>query len=171
MALSCAFTGHRPNRLPFPNEEDPGCILLKESLTEPIKGLIQGGVQNFLSGMAMGVDIWTAEIVLKMRRENPHLKLICVLPCPSQTDCWEVSMQKRYSAILAQSDKQFMISPVYKPGCMQQRDRWMVEHADLLLAVYDGILRGGTAYTLQYAYFKKKPVLLLNPKTLKITAG
>ncbi len=169
MALSCAFTGHRPYRLPFHCEEDPGCVLLKASLTEQIEGLIQGGVQNFLSGMAMGVDLWAAEIVLKMRRKNPHLKLICALPCPSQADRWSISMQERYSAILDQSDEQLMISPVYEPGCMQKRDRWMVEHADLLLAVYDGILRGGTAYTLQYAYSKKKPILLLNPQTLKIT--
>ena len=170
MALSCAFTGHRPYRLPFHCEEDPGCILLKASLTEQIKGLIQGGVESFLSGMAMGIDLWAAEIVLCLRRENPNLKLICVLPCPSQADFWNLPMKKRYFTVLSQSDKQIMVSSVYGPECMRQRNRWMVEHADLLLAVYNGISQGGTAYTLQYAISKKKPVVLLDPETLKITA-
>lgn len=170
MALSCAFTGHRPHRLPFHSEEDPSCILLKAFLAEQIEGLIQGGVKYFLSGMAMGIDLWAAEIVLKLRRENPHLKLICVLPCPSQADSWDLPMKERYSSILAQSDKQIIVSPVYGPGCMRQRDRWMVEYADLLLAVYDGISKGGTAYTLQYAISKKKPIVLIDPGTLKIKA-
>ena len=35
-------------------------------------------------------------------------------------------------------------------ACMQRRDRYMVDHASLLIAVFDGS-PGGTQYTVQYA--------------------
>ena len=38
----------------------------------------------------------------------------------------------------------------YTSGCMQRRNRYMVDRSSLVLAVYDGML-GGTMYTLTYA--------------------
>ena len=34
--------------------------------------------------------------------------------------------------------------------CRQRRNRYMVDHSDLLIAVHDG-LPGGTRYTIEYA--------------------
>lgn len=34
----------------------------------------------FITGMARGVDIWAAEIVLKLRKEHGDIKLICASP-------------------------------------------------------------------------------------------
>lgn len=63
---TCAFTGHRPQNLPFGfNEEDERCIDLKKTLREQIINLIENeGVTHFISGMAIGVDMYAAEIVL-----------------------------------------------------------------------------------------------------------
>ncbi len=40
------------------------------------------------------------------------------------------------------------------PGCMQRRNRYMVDRSSLLIAVYDGIPQGGTLNTLSYAMGK-----------------
>ena len=55
---TCAFTGHRPQNLPFGfNEEDERCINLKKTLREQIINLIENeGITHFISGMAIGVD-------------------------------------------------------------------------------------------------------------------
>ena len=52
---TCAFTGHRPQNLPFGfNEEDERCIDLKKALREQIINLIENeGVTHFISGMAI----------------------------------------------------------------------------------------------------------------------
>lgn len=65
----CAFTGHRPQSLPFGfNESDERCIALKQTLRAEIIRLIeQEGVTHFISGMALGVDIYAAEIVLGLK--------------------------------------------------------------------------------------------------------
>ena len=82
---TAAFTGHRPSKLPWRYDEaDPRCIALKEVLTEQIRLLADRGVTTFLSGMALGTDLWCAQIVLDLRKENPALQLHCILPCEGQ---------------------------------------------------------------------------------------
>lgn len=82
---SCTFTGHRPKSFPWQyNESARDCVLLKEVIAEQIRTMVERGVTDFLSGMALGTDLWCAEIVLALRKENPALKLHCILPCEDQ---------------------------------------------------------------------------------------
>lgn len=66
----CCFTGHRPQKLPFGfNEEDERCVLLKDRLKGAIEMLItEHNITHFISGMALGVDIYSAEIVLSLKK-------------------------------------------------------------------------------------------------------
>lgn len=48
---SCAFTGHRPHKLPWKyNEADSRCVALKIVLMEQITRLNEAGITNFYSG-------------------------------------------------------------------------------------------------------------------------
>lgn len=79
MNTTCAFTGHRPSSYSFGyDEESYDCLKLKAILTSQIGALIQNGVRIFLSGMALGADIWCAEIVLMFQKEYPDIQLIAV---------------------------------------------------------------------------------------------
>lgn len=71
MNKTCCFTGHRPKSLPFGYDEGAeGCKRLKALLTESIeKQITENGVTHFISGMAMGVDIYAAEAVLELKRK------------------------------------------------------------------------------------------------------
>lgn len=101
----CAFTGHRPQSLPWQfNETDQNYLKLKDLLASQISGLAENGYTDFLSGMALGIDTWAAEIVLNLRKKIPELKLHCILPCKTQAEKWPVSAQERYNNILAQAD-------------------------------------------------------------------
>ena len=61
----CAFTGHRPQSLPFGlNEADERCIALKQKLRNEIINQIENnGVTHFITGMAIGVDMYAARLV------------------------------------------------------------------------------------------------------------
>lgn len=69
----CAFTGHRPQSLPFGfDESDERCIALKSAMQERIVALIENeGVTHFITGMALGVDTFAAEIVLQLKSKRP----------------------------------------------------------------------------------------------------
>ena len=149
---SCAFTGHRPHKFPWKNnEDDPRCVALKKVLAEQVEKLVGTGITYFYSGMADGTDVWLSQIVLDLRKENPALKLHCFLPCEGQADKWSDSAQGRYRSILKQADSVEYVSREYSDGCMLDRNRWLIEVAGSLLAVYNGEHRDGTAATARYA--------------------
>ena len=69
--ISCCFSGHRPNRLPWgSNENDPRCLELKFSLSRQLELLYGRGFRHFICGMAQGCDLYFAEAVLALRASS-----------------------------------------------------------------------------------------------------
>ncbi len=169
---SCAFTGHRPNKLPWRYDETAsGCIALRSVLAEQIALLAEAGVTQFLSGMAEGVDTWAALSVLELREKNPAIKLHCILPCTSQAEKWSASSRDRYRSILELADSIVYVSRDSHKNCMLDRNRFLVNHADCILAVYNGVWRGGTAATVRYAQKMGREMIVIDPVTLSISNG
>ena len=114
---TCAFTGHRPQNLPFGfNEEDERCIDLKKTLREQIINLIENeGVTHFISGMAIGVDMYAAEIVLGLKASYPGITLESAIPCESQAAKWSEALRDRYFDIASKCDKETLIQTHYVP--------------------------------------------------------
>ncbi len=163
---TCAFTGHRPKKFPWGyDERDSRCIELKKELAALIAKLVDAGYTDFFSGMAEGADTWAALAVLALKKENPALKLHCVLPCEGQADKWSVSSQKLYFSILEQADSVVYVSREYSKDCMLKRNRYLVDHSACLLAIYSGERRGGTAMTVRYAKRLGRSIYILNPIT------
>jgi len=148
---ACCFTGHRPAKLPWGNDEnDLRCLRLKARLYAAVESAIAEGTEHFICGMAEGCDFYFCEAVLKLKERYPHITLEAALPCPTQAEKWDEATRGRYRALLSRCDYETMVSEVYAPGCMQRRNRYMVDHASLLIAAHDG-LPGGTRATIEYA--------------------
>lgn len=165
----CAFTGHRPQSLPFGfNEVDERCIALKKLLREQIIQLIENeGVAHFISGMAIGVDMYAAEIVLGLKASYPGITLECAIPCETQAIKWTEEQRDRYFDIVSKCDKETLIQKHYTADCMHKRNQYMVDKADYIIAVWDG-RPSGTGKTVQFAQRQGKPVIILNPKTMRL---
>ena len=148
----CAFTGHRPRKFPWKYDEaDSRCLALKAVLADQIAALVDAGFTQFLSGMAEATDTWSALSVLTLREKNPAIRLHCILPCKEQAEKWSASSQNLYYSILDRADSIVYVSRAYHKNCMLERNRFLVDHAAALLAVYNGERRGGTAATMRYA--------------------
>ena len=133
--ISCCFTGHRPEKLPWRyHEADPRCLSLKQRIADAAEAAYEEGYRHFLCGMALGCDLYFCEAVLALREKHPDMTVEAAVPCPTQADSWPETL----------------VSAQYTPYCMQRRDRYMVDHASLLIAAFDGT-PGGTQYTMQYA--------------------
>ena len=53
MELTCAFSGHRPEKLPWGEDEsDPRCAALKIRLEQELRKLCEAGCLRYLCGMA-----------------------------------------------------------------------------------------------------------------------
>ena len=148
------FTGHRPEKLSRSNDA------IKADLESAIRQAVEDGLHVFITGMARGVDIWAAQIVLKLRNEGSNVKLICACPYKGFESHWSQDWQRQYKEILAAADFVEYISEGYSRACFQIRNEWMVNHAARVIAVFNGE-KGGTKNTIDYAVRTGIPVHLI----------
>lgn len=151
---TCCFTGHRPEKLPWRfNEGDPRCMALKERIAAGVERAYDAGCRHFVCGMARGADFYFCEAVLELRGHREGITMEAAVPCRSQANSWREEDQRRYIALLHQCDLETLIQENYDRGCMQRRNRYMVDRSRRILAAYDG-MGGGTGTTLAYAMRK-----------------
>ncbi len=159
---SCCFTGHRPAKLPWgTNENDPRCRALREEISSRLVGIYEAGYRHFICGMAIGCDMLFADAVLALRTAHPDVSLEAAIPCGTQPDKWSAGQRQRYNRLLDSCDKVTVLQISYTPDCMQRRNRYMVDHASLLLACYNGH-PGGTMNTILYAQRQDVKVILID---------
>lgn len=145
------FTGHRPEKLTRFE------WLIKRDLEKQIRNAIADGMNVFITGMARGVDIWAAEIVLKLRDAGQPIKLVCACPYDGFEQGWSRDWQERYAAILAVADYVKYVCPCYSRSCFQIRNEWMVNHSARVIAVFNN-QPSGTMNTIEYAIRQNVPV-------------
>lgn len=161
-AHTCCFTGHRPSKLPWGyDERDPRCLALKRSMCREIELLHRRGYTHFITGMALGCDLYFAQAVLETKEIYPTITLEAAIPFPGQADRWSPEHQARYRALLEQCSIESVVQNHYDRGCMLRRDRYMVDRSSVVLSVYDDT-PGGTRYTLDYAAKNLRSILLLD---------
>lgn len=142
---TCAFTGHRYQKLPWGNKEkDPRCKKMKQQLKKEIIKAIESGYKNFICGMALGFDTIVAEMIIELKNSYPNIKLIGAIPCKQQDKYWCKKDKLKYKKLLTQLDSIRCLYDEYiGPECMLERNRYMINNSSLLIALYDG-LGGGT---------------------------
>lgn len=161
-AQSCSFTGHRPEKLPWGSTEcDPRALQFKATLDHTLEASYSMGYRHFLCGMARGADLYFGEAVLLLRERHPDVTLNAAIPFAGQADRWHPSEQLRYHALLERCDVETVLQHSYTAGCMQRRNRYLVDHSQRLIAAYNG-MGGGTLYTITYAMREDLDVLILD---------
>ncbi len=150
---NCCFTGHREI------ESDKKEILTK-NLENTLEFLIENlKVCNFYAGGALGFDTIAALVVLKLKEKYPHITLNLILPCRDQFKKWNLEDVKIYQNILKAADSSQFISEKYIQGCMQKRNKALVENSAYCVS-YLKKESGGTFFTVNYA--KKQGLFLMN---------
>ena len=144
----CAFTGHRNLK---------GTDFDEQLLERVVSDLVKNGYNRFLCGMAVGFDMKAAQAVLALKGLY-DVELAACLPCANQSERFSEKNKKLYNEILSRCDDIIVMEPEYKTGCMQMRDRYLVDNCDVLVS----FLRkpsGGTYYTVQYAVKQNKKII------------
>jgi uncharacterized phage-like protein YoqJ len=142
-------TGHRPNKLGGYGSDvvDRLLILIEESLNRIKPDIV-------ISGMAIGFDIALAQSSI-----NLGISLVAAIPFVGQEKIWPVESQLLYQYLISQAHKVHVVcSGDYDPSKMKIRNKWMVDHSDEVLALYDGQSFGGTKHCLDYAIKKNKKI-------------
>lgn len=149
--LTVCFTGHRV----IPREVEPA---LSDRLDALLEHLYRKGFRDFISGGALGFDVLAAERVIALKARHPDAALHLAIPCSSQADRWSRQDCERYERVLYCADHTHVLSREYYIGCMQVRNRFMVDRSAFCLC-YLTHNKGGTMATVAYAMQQSCPVL------------
>ena len=145
--MTCCFTGHRY----FPWKDDtehPQHKALLAKLERSIDLALAKGATHFICGNAIGVDTWAAELVLKKKRAQPQIFLEIALPFAghnaNEPACQRVQQKADLVHVVGRAKN--------RRSAFFERNRYMVDHSDLLIAVYcKSNACGGTVKTMEYA--------------------
>jgi len=163
--VKCCFTGHR--RLPFPQNSYQETRLLALLRNYVIALIEQKKVDYFITGGALRTDTIAAEMVLELKQMYPHISLEIAIPCADQDARWPKADKVRYRRLLKLCDYLIPLQGFYSPGCMDRRNRYMVDQSSYVLAVWTGAA-GGTANTVRYALEKGKRILAIDPRDFSV---
>jgi uncharacterized phage-like protein YoqJ len=144
-----AATGHRPDKLGgYGRGAQLRLITLAlQYLTE------HPDITDAISGMALGWDTaWTIAALKK------GIRVHAAIPFAGQHCAWPESSQRLYRLLLEQcSQVTYVSSPGYSCDKLQRRNRWMTDHCDRFVAVWNGSA-GGTRNCIRYAQAVGRPV-------------
>ncbi len=164
MTKTCCFSGHRIQKLEWLADFDhPFSCILRERIKEKILEKIDEGYTYFISGMALGVDMLCAQIILDLKKDYPNIQLECALPCADQTKYWPQSQCILHSEILSKADYIFTVNEHYHRGCNHMRNQYMVKKSNALIAIWNGS-DGGTKNTIMLAARHNIPLEIINPE-------
>jgi len=159
--MKIAITGHRPNKLGF--DYDFTTPLMHSIKNRIIQVLDEKKPTKVISGLAIGIDQLFVLIAIEK-----NIPFIAAIPCFGQEKVWPKKSQDLYRKILSNSlctihrcyDDSF---GHYTKTCMQNRNIWMADNCDLLIAVWDGS-HGGTYNCIQYAKSINRDIIYIDPQ-------
>ena len=154
-----AVTGHRPPKLGSYRTPNPIYRAVKNAITEFLQQK-QAEVMEMpdplivLSGMALGVDQWTAEICNEW-----GIPWDAIIPFRGFENRWPDEAQRKYHDLIHSARREVVIADTYeyKASHLYRRNAWMVDNSDFVLAVWNGSA-GGTANCVEYARRRGKRV-------------
>lgn len=121
------------------------------------------GIDTFYCGMQMGMDVWAGQQILRLKKIHPEIKLICVSPFTDEIKRRTGKDLEDYVALRDSCDSFIGLKKEYSRGCYLQRNRYMVDRSDsVIAALSDFKSSGGTVYTVNYAKRLGKRVRIID---------
>ncbi|MUV37299.1 UPF0398 protein [Lentibacillus sp. JNUCC-1] len=147
-----AVTGYKPMEMNIFKEDDPRISFVKQALQKRLVSLIENGLEWVLVSGQMGVELWTAEVVLELK-EQYEVQLGVIPPFETFAERWPEPLQEKLQMITDQAD---FYKPLYKgayvaPYQFRARDVWLADKSDGALILLDEDFPGSTRFFLEVA--------------------
>lgn len=154
-------TGHRPQRLSSEfgfNYKSPGWTRVIEELRDYI---VENKVTHVISGMALGFDMALAIAAIQLKNIGYNIHLEAAVPCRNQSKFWNEYSKRIHAKILERCDEVTILAEEYSRECMMNRNTYMIDKADVVLALWDGKCFGGTYDAVRKAQALNKTVVVV----------
>lgn len=156
----CTLTGLSNLQLPFSEQSKEG-EALKKRIENSILQAIEEGYVTFFCGMENGCELWTGEILLRLKKEHP-LKVISVIASENRADFWSEDDRERYfDKLLPHVDEEIYTSRTNDNDAILYRNQFLAKRTDLLIAVDNGADISDVADMIRRCQKLKKEVRII----------
>lgn len=158
-ASTVAITGHRPDSL-------DGDFTLTSPLWQWVRQTLpqvwaELGTATVIQGMAVGVDQLAGFLALEA-----ELRVHAAIPFAGQDARWPELARRRWRWLDARVHERTVVSDGgYAAWKLHARNEFMVDRADVLVAVWNGKRSGGTGGCVAYAERRGVPIVVCDPVT------
>lgn len=175
--LVIALTGHRPNKLAGYKLSDPFYVRLQKRLEEVIRGYLDMyDVIQCRSGLALGADAVWSKAILAVKEVYPdRIQFHADIPMEEQASVWfnrtdidfwhhqvkHADSKTVYGSLseYPESQRRYMAIRL-----LEDRNQGMLAPADVVIAIFDGNDKGGTANAVRFAKQQDKQLIVIDPK-------
>lgn len=167
--LSACFTGHRESKMPYTvisKEHEK----LENIIKEEIERLIRLGVTEFYVGGQTGIDELAGLMIIYLRDEiGIKAKLNLILPYRGMDKNYNSIQKVHFDWISKKADSVIILNDYYTKNCYRQRNQYMVDKSDFLIAVkMKDALCSGTQMCINIAKKKGIEIRIIDTATYKI---
>lgn len=143
-------TGYRSYELNVFRDQDPKIKVIKQVLTDQLSSLLNEKDDEFwlITGPQLGVERWAAEVGLALKQDYSQLKVAIMLPFADFAQKWNENNQEKLATIKEKVDFSATVSahPYQSPQQLRVYQRFMLDHTDRMLMVYDPEFEGKPKY-------------------------
>lgn len=152
-----AITGHRPSSINKSyNLEHDNWNWTRQELRAAFE---LHDADRVITGMALGVDQLAAQVAIA-----EGIPFTAAIPFDGQEGRWPEESQELYNdLLLAADDVVFVSEPPYAAWKLHKRNEWMIDNSDMLVAVWNGDKKGGTANAVRYGLKTFEQVWRIDP--------
>lgn len=139
MVKTAYVTGYKSYELNIFKDDAPEVKYLKLFLKNKLQNLVEEGLEWVLIQGQLGIEMWTAEVVLDLQQDYPELKLGVITPFQNHTERWNEQNQLKYQQIIEGADFHDSVhhAPYEGPFQFKQTDQFMLDHTDMTILIYD----------------------------------
>lgn len=100
MVKTVYITGYKSFELNIYKDDAPEVYYLKQFIAHKLKHLLDEGLEWVLIQGQMGIELWSAEVVIELKKDFPDIKLGIITPFIGHTQRWNDKNQAKYTKIL-----------------------------------------------------------------------
>ena len=150
------LTGYRSYELNAFQDDVPKVAVVKRVLTQRLTSLLEEDDDEFwvITGPQLGVEQWGAAVALELKKSFRQLKVAMMLPFADFGQQWNTTNRDRLLNLRDRVDfaREVTTKPYESPEQLRLYQRFMLDHTDSMLMVYDPDHPGKPKYDYELAH-------------------
>lgn len=141
-------TGYRSYELGIFSSQDPKVKVIKYLLRRYLIQKMNDGLEWIITGGQLGVEQWTIETVIELKKDYPELKVSMMYPFTSFGEQWNEQNQSKLHELEMKVDFCASVSnqPYQSPKQLKNFQKFMLNHTDQITLIYDKEYPGKSQY-------------------------